>query len=92
MTTNNQDLAEIKADAMQAYLVSIGFQQIAETGQSLAFRHGKSGSIVTLTKQEDSEFVSPADFLSIRVRLVSEELITEQAAAEFQQGRLPIAS
>ena len=92
MTTNNPNLVEVKADAMQAYLIAIGFKPVAETGHSLAFLHGKSGSVVTLTKREDSEFVSPADFLSIKVRLVSEELITEAAAAEFRQGRLPIAS
>lgn len=92
MKTNNQNLAEIKTDAMQAYLVSIGFQRVAESGGTLAFRHGESGSVVTLTKREDFEFVSPADFLSIRVRLESESLITEDAAAEFREGRLPIAS
>jgi hypothetical protein len=90
--TTNQDLAEIKTDAMQAYLVSIDFQAIAESGGTLAFRHGESGSVVTLTKREESEFVSPADFLSIWVRLESENLITEDAAAEFREGRLPIAS
>lgn len=92
MTTNKQSRAEISADAMQAYLLSIGFQAIAESGLSLAFRHNGTGSIVTLTRRNDSAFISPADFLSIRVRLESENLITEEAAAEFRRGRLPIAS
>lgn len=92
MTTNNQNLAEIKTNAMHAYLASIGFRPIAESGGTLAFRHGESGSVVTLTRREDSEFISPADFLSIRVRLESESLITEDAAAVFREGRLPIAS
>jgi uncharacterized protein YegL len=77
---------------MQTYLVSIGFQAIAGSGHSLAFLHRESGSVVTLTKREDSEFVSLADFLSIRVRLESEKLITEDAASEFRDGRLPVAS
>ena len=92
MTMNSQNLAKIKTDAMQAYLVSIGFQAIVESGVTLAFRHGESGYVVTLTKREDSEFVSPADFLSIQVRLESGNLITEDAAAQFREGRLPIAS
>ena len=92
MMTNNQNPVEIKTDAMQAFLVSVGFQALAERGGTLAFRHGDSDSVVTLTKRDDSEFVSPADFLSIRVRLESENLITEAAAAEFREGRLPISS
>ena len=92
MTTNNQNLVEVSAKAMQAYLISIGFHLIADSGHSLAFRHDGSGVVVALANSDNSDLVRPADFLSIRVRLESEQLITEDAAEVFKQGRLPLAS
>lgn len=89
---DKQNPAEIKSEAMNAWLLSIGFQQIAESGHSLVFRHVQSGSVVTLTRRDDSEFVRPADVLSIRVRLESEALVTDDAIEELRRGRLPIAS
>ena len=92
MSTDNQNLAEIKTTAMQAYLVAIGFESIAEVGKSLAFRHSRSGTVVTLTNSDDSDLVRPADLLSIKFRLETEGLISDTAVAELNQGRLPIAS
>ncbi len=92
MSTDNQNLAEIKIAAMRAYLIAIGFESIAEVGQSLAFRHSLSDTLVTLTKSDDSGFVRPADLLSIKFRLEAEGLISDNAVTELNHGRLPIAS
>jgi len=92
MATDNQSRVEVEFAAMRDYLSSIGFKPIAEVGHSLAFRHPDSVVVLTLTKSTKSELVRPADFLSIKFRLVSEGLISGEAIAELNQGRLPMAS
>lgn len=89
---DNQNLAEVRIAAMQEYLIAIGFEAFVEIGHSTTFRHPDSGAVVTLTKNADSELVRPADFLSIKFRLESEGLISENAVAELNQGKLPLAS
>ena len=92
MSMDNQNPAEVSIVAMQEYLIAIGFESFAEIGHSITFRHSDSGAVVTLTKNNDSDLVRPADFLSIKFRLESEGLISENAVAELNQGKLPIAS
>lgn len=92
MSTDNQSPAEIEIAAMRLYLLSLGFQPIAEVGHSMAFRHLESGAVVTLTKNDGSEFVRSADLLSIKFRLEAEGLISQRAITELSQGKLPIAS
>ena len=92
MATNNQNRVEVGMAAMQQFLQTVGFESIAKIGHSLAYRHRESGAVVTLTAGEHSGTVRPADFLSIKFRLESEGLVTDEAVAELNQGRLPIAS
>ena len=92
MATDNQNLVEVEATAMRDYLLSIGFKPIAEVGHSLAFRHPDSEVVLAITNGSGSELIRPADFLSIKFRLESAGLISDEALAELNQGRLPIAS
>ena len=92
MSTDSQNLVEVKIEAMQEYLISIGFEHVSEIGQSAAFRHVESGSLVTLTGSSGTELIRPADFLSVKYRLESEGLVSDAAVAEMNLGRLPIAS
>ena len=92
MSTDNQSHVKVTIGEMKVYLLSIGFNAIAEVGESLAFRHPESEIVVTLTKNTESEFMRPADFLSIKFRLENEGLISGSAVAQFDQGRLPVAS
>jgi len=91
MSTDSQNLVEVEIGAMKAYLESIGFESIAQVGHSLPLRHLESGVFVSLTKSADSKLVRPADFLSIKFRLETEGLVSEEAIAELNQGRLPIS-
>lgn len=91
MSTDSQNLVEVEVTAMKDYLVSIGFEAIDQVAHSLAFRHQESGVFVTLTKNPDSKLVRPADFLSIKFRLETEGLVSSEAIAELNHGRLPIS-
>lgn len=88
----NQNRAQATTASMQQYLIAIGFESFVEVGHSLAFRHADSGTVVTLTTNDASELVRPADFLSIKFRLESKGLVSDDAVAELNQGKLPIAS
>ena len=92
MSRENRSHVEVTIDAMKVYLLSIGFKAIAEIGASLAFRHPESEVVVTLTKTINSKFMRPADFLSIKIRLETEGLVSDSAVAQLNQGRLPLAS
>ncbi len=89
---SGQNRADVTVAAMRDYLITIGFESFVEVDHSLAFRHADSEVVVTLTTNEDSDLVRPADFLSIKFRLESEGLISDNAVAELNQGKLPIAS
>ena len=92
MTTDNQNLVSVSIPQMRAYLKSIGFERFGEVGKSTTFRHLESGTIVTLTQPMQGDLVRAADFLSIKIRLATKQLVSEDAVATFNQGRLPIAS
>jgi len=92
MAKDNQNPSSISISAMQDYLKSIGFALCAQSGQSLAFRHEGTGTIVTLTPPAEGEQIRAADFLSIKTRLEMQDLVSEDAVAIFNQGRLPVAS
>ena len=52
MSTDSQNLVEVMIEpTAKNKLNSIGFAPVAETGQSAAFRHVETGSLVTLTKK-----------------------------------------
>jgi len=90
--TNDQQAVDVTTEAMKSYLAAIGFVLFAEMDHAVVFRHGTTGSVVTLGTHDDSRFVRSADFLSIRFRLETEGLVSEDAILKLKQGQLPIAS
>ena len=91
MTVQSQ--SKISVAGLRKYLDSIGFHQLAEVGQTRAFRHDPSDTIVTLTGvSEDDDSVRPADLLSIVTRLEAKDIVPASAISQIQNGKIPAAS
>ena len=87
MSAANQN--EITFDGLGEFLSRIGFDQRAEIGNSLAFQHHKSGTIIVLSVPSDGRSVRSADLLSVVMRLENEGLVPDEVLEQFKAGKLP---
>lgn len=83
---------EITFQGLQRFLQRIGFDQPARTGNSLAFHHQLSGTIIVLSIPEDGRTVRAADLLSVVMRLENQGLVNDSDLGKFKAGKLPLAS
>jgi len=90
MLDKNQN--EITFEGLQNFLRRIGFDQPAKVGNSLAFHHPESGTIILLSIPKDGRSVRSADLLSVLIRLENQGLVDDSVLDRFKSGKLPMAS
>ena len=88
MPAANQN--EITLEGLGRFLGRIGFDQRAEIGNSMAFHHHQTGTIIVLSVPSDGRFVRSADLLSVAMRLEAEQLVSDEMLEQFKAGKLPM--
>ncbi len=89
---SKKDRDEITFESLQLFLRRIGFDQPARTGNSLAFHHHSSGTVIVLSIPKDGRSVRAADLLSVVMRLENQGMVNDSDLGKFKAGKLPLAS
>ncbi len=74
----------LKYSALKRYMIDLGFIDESVHLSHRAFRHGESGTLITLSLLiDDNEAVPQKDLVSVRRHLVENGLINDEEFAHF---------
>ena len=90
MAGNRNDLTRGQLDRLLRHM---GFETGKRTDSCDAYYHAETETLILLPVADAGEPVRPADLMSVRLRLVGNGFLAEDAFAAFlTDGTLPLAS